>query len=69
MDDRYNICDACGKDIIEEAWSQEAGRSLPTGQKEIPTPETMLGTRPFGDGVMHESCLPKLLEAQTGAGI
>lgn len=69
MDDRYNICDVCGKDIVEEAWNQQEGRTLPTGQKEIKTPDTILKPKLFGDGVMHESCFPKLIESQIGAGL
>ena len=69
MDDRYNICDLCGEDIIEEAWNQEERRSVPTGQKEIKTPDTILKISQFGDGVIHESCLPKLIESEIGAGL
>ena len=69
MEDRDNICDICGKPIVEERWDFKKEKSVRTGQKEMETPEGLIEPTNFGDGVIHKACLKRFIQNQIGAGI
>lgn len=66
MDDRDNVCDVCGKDILYDEWYNPNNK---TEEMEIKTPEVLVPPCLFGDGVVHRKCFAKLIKNQIGAGI